>query len=329
MAEGLLANISVVWTAVTVVLSLAIGLQMGSIFMFKREAPKYDIPTNSFTDLYFMGVALCFISLYRNLAHWLAKPKVETRMQVIEPGCPENKIDKNTRAIVGTVWYTFTTLYGLYLFYDHPYVPTPFLGGCKCEEVISKWPRYTVTPDIKKYYMIQLAHHIHSLLELIAGAKLRNDVAEMSLHHIATVSAMLFSYFGNQIAMGITVLIAHNVGDIFINLAKFSRDLKLVKGLSADLLFVTLFVSWFGPRVILISSCVLPAGIYTRHIKEGVYDPALQPLISMMAPSDALQITMVFIIMILNVFWSYLLIKMAYNKIVGTGTFEVKGDKAH
>lgn len=48
-----------------------------------------------------------------------------------------------------------------------------------------------------------------------------------------------------------------------------------------------------------------------------------------MAPSDALQITMVFIIMLLNVFWSYLLVKMAYNKIAGTGSFEVKGDKAH
>lgn len=138
---------------------------------------------------------------------------------------------------------------------------------------------YQATPDIKRYYMIQLAHHIHSLLELIAGARLRNDVAEMSLHHIATVSAMLFSYFGNQVATGITVLIAHNVGDIFINLAKFSRDTKIVKGISADLLFITLFVSWFVPRVILISICILPAGLYTRHIQKGVYKPEYEPLV--------------------------------------------------
>jgi hypothetical protein len=48
-----------------------------------------------------------------------------------------------------------------------------------------------------------------------------------------------------------------------------------------------------------------------------------------MAPADALQITMVFVIMLLNVFWSYLLIRMAYNKVVTGGNFEVKGDKAH
>ena len=48
-----------------------------------------------------------------------------------------------------------------------------------------------------------------------------------------------------------------------------------------------------------------------------------------MAPADALQALMVFIIMILNLFWSFLLVKMAHNKITGTGSFEVKGDKAH
>lgn len=127
--------------------------------------------------------------------------------------------------------------------------------------------------------MIQLAHHMHSLLELIHGYKLRADVPEMALHHIATVSAMLMSYFGNQVSMGIAVLSAHNIGDIFVNVAKFSRDLKLVKGIPANLLFVTLFLSWFVPRVVLVSGCVLPAGIYTRQIQDDVYPSHIAPLV--------------------------------------------------
>ena len=170
-------------------------------------------------------------------------------------------------------------MYGVIYFYGHPYLPTMFLGGCQCEEIISKWPYYPVSTGIKNYYMILLAHHVHSLLELIHGYKLRSDLAEMALHHIATVSCMLMSYYGNQVATGITVLAAHNVGDIFINLAKFCRDLKLVKGVFADLLFLTLFVSWFVPRVIMISICVLPAGFYTRHFQEGVYPKRLAPLL--------------------------------------------------
>lgn len=38
---------------------------------------------------------------------------------------------------------------------------------------------------------------------------------------------------------------------------------------------------------------------------------------------------MVLVIMCLNLFWSYLLVKMAVNKVAGGGNFEVKGDKAH
>lgn len=110
MVDRFLANINTVWTVTTVILSLAIGLQIGSIFIFKSEAPKLNIQTNSFTDLYVMGVALCIISIYRHYTTTFAKPRIEASMQKIEPGCPESKVDKITRALIGTIWYTFTTV---------------------------------------------------------------------------------------------------------------------------------------------------------------------------------------------------------------------------
>ena len=111
---GLLANISLGWTGITVVLSLGIGLQIGSIIAFKSEAPKYGIQTNSYTDLFVMGVALCFISLFRHFGMMVARPIAEERLKLIEPGCAESKIDKNARAMVGSVWYAFTTVPPLY-----------------------------------------------------------------------------------------------------------------------------------------------------------------------------------------------------------------------
>jgi len=41
-----------------------------------------------------------------------------------------------------------------------------------------------------------------------------------------------------------------------------------------------------------------------------------------------MQVTLVFIIMILNIYWSYILIMLGVNKIKGK-SFEIKGDKAH
>ncbi len=111
----LLSNINLVWTCITVVLSVAIGLQIGSVLMFKAEAPKYGVQTNSFTDLWMMGISLCFISLYRQGGMSLVRPHVERRLKRFDPECDESKIDKNSRAIVSFGWYTFTTVRNLNL----------------------------------------------------------------------------------------------------------------------------------------------------------------------------------------------------------------------
>ena len=98
------------WTGITVIISLCIGMQVGAIFAFKTEAPKYGVETNSFTDLYVMGVALCLITVFRHFAMEIARPIVEARLNLLEPGFPSSKADKNARAMVGSVWYTFTTV---------------------------------------------------------------------------------------------------------------------------------------------------------------------------------------------------------------------------
>jgi hypothetical protein len=126
--------------------------------------------------------------------------------------------------------------------------------------------------------MIQLGHHVHSTLELFTGIGKRADVPEMLLHHVATVAAMMFSYFGSQIPSGVTVLVAHNIGDIFLNLGKFTRDLKLLSSLLEALLYVVVLVTWFVPRVLMISSCFLYSGYYVRYFWPQNYDPVIANL---------------------------------------------------
>lgn len=308
---------------------MLIGSQARKVLTFLEEAPKYGVQTNSFSDLYIMGIAISLITVYRQASYYFVKPKIEARMHAIEPECPDIKINKCVRAYVGIFWYIFTALYGLFLFYDHPLIPTAFLGSGKCHEITSKWPRHEMSTGIKRFYMTMFAHHVYSLLELLCGVSMRGDLIEMLLHHLVTVSAMMFTYYGNHVVSGTTVLIAHNIGDVFINMSKFARDTKSLTGYKLDILFLILLVSWLVPRVILVSSCVLPAIIYTRNFQTGVYDLAIQPLTSLMTTPDAFVATCVSVIMVLNLYWSVLLARMGYNKVMGDGKFEVKGDKAH
>lgn len=308
---------------------MVIGSQVRKVLRFLQEAPKYGIQTNSFEDLYIMVVALCCITIYRHVSYSLVKPKIEARLLSIDPECSEIQVNKCVRAYVGIFWYTFTTLYAIFLFYGHPYIPASFLGGGKCHEITSLWPGHEMTPGIKRFYMTMFAHHIYSFLELLWGIRLRSDFAEMMLHHCVTVSAMMFTYYGNHVISGTTVLIAHNIGDVFINLSKFTRDAKVLSGFKLDLLFVVLFLTWFVPRVVIIGSCVIPAIIYTRNFQSDVYDSSIEPMVSLMTTPDAFVATCVSLIMCLNLYWSVLLFRIGYNKFMGDGKYEVKGDKAH
>jgi TLC domain len=126
--------------------------------------------------------------------------------------------------------------------------------------------------------MIQLGHNVFSLLELFTGIFKRADVLEMAVHHVATVVAIVFSYYGNQIPLGITVLIGHNIGDIFLNIGRFVRDLKLASNIVQAIFYTFLVLSWAIPRVYVISACFLPAGYYVRYFWPTHLDPVLNQL---------------------------------------------------
>jgi TLC domain len=169
-------------------------------------------------------------------------------------------------------------MYGFYIFTGHDYLPKMLFGGCECHELTSNWPRWPTPQNVKVYYMIQLGHNIHSVLELFTGSGKRADVQEMALHHVATVTAIVFSYFGNQIPLGITVLMGHNIGDIVLNLGRFTRDLNLVSNTFQAILYALLVLSWAFPRIFLISACFLPAGYYYRFFVPINLDPVLEDL---------------------------------------------------
>lgn len=330
MVESLLWNIKILWILIGLFFAAVIGSQTWKVLLFMEEGPKYGFETQSFSDLKMMLVALFFISVYRNVTYNYVKPQIEKRLKSIEQDCPESKIDKCCRAFVGIFWYAFTTLYGFVIFYRHPYIPKAFLGSGKCRDMASGWPTHKMTSNEKWFYMTMFAHHVHSLLELLHGIKLRTDIVEMMLHHCATVSAMMFTYYGNHFVPGVTVLIAHNIGDVLLNVCKFVRDAKATSYSNMNYLFIALIFSWFIPRVVLISTCVLPSIIYTRFFEDGVYDTSVEQMVSLMTIPGAFIASMVTLIMCLNLSWSYLMARIAYNKVMlAERKFEVKGDKAH
>jgi hypothetical protein len=78
---------------------------------------------------------------------------------------------------------------------------------------------------------------------------------ELSAHHIATVTAVVFCYFTNFENFGPFILIASDMSDALLNLGKLYRDLFGFTGLEGDIMFGIVMVSWFVSRNVFLIGC--------------------------------------------------------------------------
>lgn len=326
-------NIRLLWNMLSLML-LAMSLYLvKSIWTFREEADKVGIKYNSFTDLYSAGGYLLLIICVRYVAELYLKPILVERLRQVDQLNFNVKKDKVTKEFISFLWYVFITIYGNIALYNHSYIPTYLNGSSTCEDLTLDYARKSGDPVINKYYMIETAHHMFSLLHHLFVAKRTQDFSEMSLHHFCAMAAIIFSYYTNQVPFGATILLAHDYGDIFLNLGKFLKDTKVVPqkiSFIVDIVFVNIFVWWFFPRVVFISACVLPAGVYYRHFNH-TFDPELTALRDSKALVDALQIFMVFVIMLLNLWWSWVILNIGLQRLKAKNGSEfvvyVQGEK--
>jgi hypothetical protein len=309
-------NLRTIWNCLSVFLIGTTLYLFKSIFVYREEAEAMGLEINDWSDLYTGFWILMLIFFLRHSISYFLKPMLTRRLKETDPLNYELKKNKVTKEFLSLLWYIFATVYGNIALYNHPYVPNWLNGGGTCKGLASNYGTHRGDPVINKFYLIQSAHHMFSLVDHVFIQKKEKDWAEMSLHHLCAMAAILFSYYTNQIGFGATILLIHDYGDVFLNLGKFWRDMRILPHMPwiIDIEYVLIFVSWFFPRVVLVSGCVLPAGIYYRHFEVVSNDPKRIELAKKMQYVDTLQIFLVFVIMLLNFYWSCIIIKTGYNK---------------
>jgi TLC domain len=318
-------NIRILWNCLSVFLVSVSLYFITCIFRFRTEAQKLGVEFNEFSDLYTALGCLLVIIAFRYVGTLTLQSYLQVRLKAVESDLDMYELKKNkvTKEFLSFLWYTFITLYGNLALRGHPYIPSILGGGGTCEGIALDYARKRGDPLINFYYMIQSAHHMYSLLDHMFVTKKGKDFAEMALHHICAITAILFSYFTNQVAFGAVVLLIHDYGDVFLNLGKFVRDFKFAPNWMLNVIFMLLLLTWMVPRCFMICFCVLPAGIYTRHFNPQLNDDRFTSLQDMMFYVDLLQIFFVIVIMLLNAWWSWFILRTAYlryfaaNKITG------------
>ena len=142
----------------------------------------------------------------------------------------------------GTI-YIILTSFGYYILKDLDYFPKSLLGkGSLPNMFIKGYPHcfYLEKPPLFDfYYMFSLSYFSSDLIWLLFINDKQTDFIMMLLHHICTLSLIIFSYLVNYSNIGSIVLLLHVETDIFVHLTRFliQTDLpEIIKNISGLLL---------------------------------------------------------------------------------------------
>ncbi|KPJ05826.1 LAG1 longevity assurance-like 6 [Papilio xuthus] len=162
------------------------------------------------------------------------------------------------------------------------------------------YPHQGVTDDVWWYYMISAAFYLSLTISQFWDVR-RKDFWQMFLHHVATVSLISFSWVCNLHRIGTLVLLLHDAGDIFVEAVKASKYANYQK--TCDTLFLGLIIVWIGTRII----------IFPYHLLWSTWIRA--PMLLPMFPAYYIFNSLLLLLLMLHVVWTYLILQMAYRTI--------------
>ena len=110
------------------------------------------------------------------------------------------------------------------------------------------YPRHRLEKDVYIFYTIEISFYISLLVSQFFDVK-RKDFWQMFLHHVVTLSLMIFSLTCNFQRVGSTILVLHDTADSVLELAKLGQYCKF-KWLS-DPMFALFAIIWLVTRLII------------------------------------------------------------------------------
>ena len=175
---------------------------------------------------------LPLVMAFKTIIEYLSKGLVESclAMKYKKPKNEEMKKlaaiyrHKLPRHVYKITFYTLFTIFGYYVLNDLPYFPKSMLGhGYMPNMFLKGFPDsyfHERTPLFNLYYNISLAYFLNDFIFLFKMER-QSDFINMLLHHICTISLIIFSYVTNYSNIGSLVIFCHMQSDILLHLTRF------------------------------------------------------------------------------------------------------------
>lgn len=161
----------------------------------------------------------------------------------------KKKYSKFVEAAWRFIFYSVFTVLGVYTLF----FPSPVPWVLDSREHWADWPLQKIYPMIRIYYIVELGAYFHQLAWTEIN---RSDSWEMIAHHIITIVLILTSHVVNFVRVGVSVLLIHDISDVFLESAKCFNYVSKVKGMKwastvCDVLFAIFALSFFVLRLMI------------------------------------------------------------------------------
>jgi hypothetical protein len=201
-------------------------------------------------------------------------------------------------------------------------------------------------PEVRAVYLLAYTFYFMELVTLVTSAKARSrsDAFVYAIHHVLTVLLISFSYLFLHTHAGLLVLVFHDVGDIFLPIAKcfvytedharatFSRAnfRKVVMG--GVFFFVLFLIAFAGPRLVLFPVFIYYLAYFGGwSTKDGAFDlahPRAWPRREEPFASAGVYLTgMLLLLLPLHVYWFRCALRVAYRAVMGVYEDERSDDE--
>lgn len=204
---------------------------------------------------------------------------------------------KNCTNVFKLFYYICISSLGYYVLSQTNFFPKELFGHGEISNCFAggypNWIYFTKPELFNVYYLVALAYHLTDLVWLLGIYELQTDFKMMLVHHICTISLVVFSYLCNYSHLGSIIMFLHDFGDIFVYIARillntsFPETSKTSSG-------IVLLIVW----------------IYTRlYVFAGVIFSVYRGF----APDYNLAIINIIIFLcflyVLHIYWVYLIFK--------------------
>ena len=165
---------------------------------------------------------------------------------------------------------------------------------------------------IRFLYLIQIGHFSADLLHMLLLDR-PNDLINMTVHHIATLSLLWMSYLPSDCwKIGAAVLFVHEIGDVTITFTKALHYAQLE--MTSNILFMLHIFIWIWSRLIwfprIIASIFMdvefPSKSYWQQLPCGI---------------------LLCVLLVLHIFWTLLMFKVLYRAFVKKEALKDERDK--